>query len=685
VRRFAIAVASVALLLLAAMPALSKPLSVDDLWAMGRVARPHYTPDGKFVVFDVTFYSSESNKGNSDLFMVAADGGEVRQLTQQPGKDRRAAVSPDGSAIAFESDRSGTMQIWLLPIAGGEATQLTHLSTGGSHPLWSSDGEQVLFRSSVFPDCPDDPCNAEMLEKLKNAPTEARLYDGLFYQHWNEWRDDRRSHLFVVPKGGGTPVDLTPYEWDVPTIALGSSGDIAVAPDGGEVCVVVNSNEDPALSIDNNLYLVGTDDVSWTQITSNPANDNRPVYSPDGKHIAYRAMKRPDFEADRYGLMLYNRVDGEAIEIGTALAEQYDRSVGEIVWSPDSKRIYVTCSDAGYNSLFEVAVPSGKVNQLTEKMFVSSVRVSPKGSQLVFLKQSASTPGELFVSKRNATSLRQLTHINDAIIAEIEMNSLEPFHYASADGSPVHGFLLKPPGFDATRKYPLVYLVHGGPQGAWRDSFHWRWNYQMFAAPGYVVSIINPRGSTGYGQQFTDDISTDWGGKVFDDLMAGLDFVVETFDFVDEDRMAAAGGSYGGYMMAWFNGHTDRFQALIDHAGVYDLDSFYGTTEELWFPEWEFAGTPWENPELYRQLSPSTYAADFKTPTLIIHGAQDFRVPLAQGRHYFTALQRQDIPSRLLVFPDEGHWILKPRNAELWWGSVHEWLEQYIGGEVVVP
>jgi dipeptidyl aminopeptidase/acylaminoacyl peptidase len=667
----------------AVMDVQARPITFEDFFGTARISNPQWSPDGRHIAFVVTDYSIEKNKGDSDVYMMSSKGGELQRLTHNEGSDNQPRFSPDDKWLAFTSSRSGKSQIWLLPLAGGEAKQLTTLSTGASSPQWTSDGERIVFRSRVFPECADDDCNADRLKAEEESKVKARVLDELFYVHWNSWRDDRRSHVFIMPISGGAPKDLTPYQYETPTIALGSSHDVAISPDGTELCVAVNTDANAAWSINNDLFLVPAGGGEWQRITDNPANDNHPVYSPDGKYIAYRAMARPGFEADRYRLMLYDRNNAKSIDISGDLADELDRSVASIVWSPDSKRLYVRSADDGYNSIYRVDAKNGKVKKLTSEMNTSSLNVSPDGKRFAFLRQSATMPNELYVSKNDGGDAVNITRINDERLAGVEMNPLEAFYFEGAGGDQVQGWLLKPPGFDPDKKYPFIFLVHGGPQGAWGDTFHYRWNYQMFAAPGYVVAAINPRGSTGFGQEFTDQISGDWGGKVFEDLMKGLDYVLETYPFIDDARMATAGASYGGYMMNWFAGHTDRFKCLVNHDGVYNLASMYGATEELWFPEWELYGTPWSNPDMYKKWSPHEYAAKFgeyKTPMLIVHGALDYRVPLAEGMQAFTAMQRQGVPSRLLVFPDEGHFVLKPQNARLWWETVHGWIAEWTGG-----
>ncbi len=670
-------------------------ITFDQFFSLGRVSDPQISPDGKHVAFVVTWYSKETNDGNSDIYLVPIKslekGASPAQLTNSPGGDSQPRFSPDGRFIAFTSSRSGLSQIWLLPMDGGEAQQLTDLSTGASSPQWMPDGKHIIFRSRVFPDCADDDCNSKRLAEDEDNPVKARIITDLLYRHWDHWRGERRSHIFIVPVDGGTPTDLTPGSFDVPTIALGSGSDVVISPDGKELCVVLNTEPNLAWSTNNDLFLIPLSGISkkssstefqageMTRLTDNLANDNHPVYSPNGRYIAYRAMTRPGFEADQYRLMLYDREKKSFNDIGKELAEKYDRSVRSITWLGDSNKIYVTCQDRGHISVYVIETKNGKVKQLTEKQTIASVSLSPDKKRAVFLKQSATMPYEVFTSNQSFKKIEMLSHINDEILSTIEMNALEDFWFEGAGDAAVHGFLLKPPGFKQGTRYPMIFLVHGGPQGAWEDEFHWRWNYQMFASPGYIVAAINPRGSTGFGQRFTDEISKDWGGKVFEDLMSGLDYVLAKYgNMIDSERIAAAGASYGGYMMNWLEGHTDRFKCLVNHDGVYNLTSMYGTTEELWFPEWDLGKTPWENPEGYAKFSPHRYAKNFKTPMLIIHGQLDYRVPFGEAMQVFTALRRQGVPAKLLYFPDENHFVLKPLNAELWWATVHGWIAEWL-------
>ncbi len=649
-----------------------RPMTPQDLWAMGRVRGSVFSPDGTRVAFTMTWYDVEANRGNSDVWVVPVEGGEAIQMTSSPGTDSSPAWSPDGKWLAFVSTRGGNgPQIYLLPADGGEAKPLINLGGGASGPVWSNDGTKVLFVSEVWPDGDE---SAARLKDLADGPTNARVYDELMYRHWDTWEDGKRSHVFMIDVVTGETRDLTPGPYDTPPISLGGFQDFDLSPDGRELAFVRNTDVPTAVGTGNDIWLVSAAGGEPRQLGDNDANEDSPQYSPDDRYIAYMAMKRPGFEADRTRLVVYDRQSG----VQSWLTEGLDRSVSSFVWAPDSSTLYFLCQDRIYRSLYKVSAGGGEVTQLTRGTYNSSVALSPDGTTLVVARQSNVMPTELFALDTSGSDLRQLTHTNDELLAQLDLSEAETFTFRGARGAEIEGFIIRPPGFDPSKKYPLVYLVHGGPQGAWSDIFHYRWNANMFASPGYVVVAVNPRGSTGYGQQLTDEISEDWGGKVFEDLMKGLDYAIETYPFIDASRMSAAGASYGGYMMNWFEGHTTRFKTLVNHDGVANTVSMYFSTEELWFPEWEFGGTPWDNPRLYRKWNPMEYVKDFKTPMLIVHGAEDYRVPLEQGLEMFTALRRNGIRARLLYFPDEGHWVLRPQNAMVWWKTIYEWLAEYL-------
>lgn len=652
------------------------PLNFDDFIQIKRISDPRISPSGDLIAFVVTQMDREKNSSNIDIWIIPSRGGKPWRLTTSPRSDTHPRWSPDGKKIAFISTRENTPQIWMIDPHGGEASKLSDIPTGASGLIWSPDGKHIAFISSVFPECPDEECNKRMNEEKEKSLVKAEIFDHLLFRHWNSWRKGKRKHLFIISAEGGKAIDVTPGDYDTPPLSLGSSQDYAFAPDGEEICFVRNTDPELKISLgtNNDIFITSTKSGKTEQITNNKANDNSPHYSPDGRFIAYRAMTRAGFEADKYNLILYDREK----QTKTNLTDHLDRSVNEILWSPDSAFLYFTFEEKGRISLARISLQTRRLETILEGYYVRSLCFSPDGNRIVFLKQSLSNPAEVYSFDLKKQKLLPLTDLNGPLLKTIGMNSAEEFWFAGAEGEKIHGFLLKPPLFDSSKTYPLVMLIHGGPQGAWSDNFHYRWNAQMFSSPGYMVAMINFHGSTGYGQAFTDSISGDWGGKPYEDLMKGCDYLLSQYDFIDKDNLAAAGASYGGYMINWIEGHTDRFKCLISHSGVFDLRSMYGSTEELWFPEWEFCGTPWNNHEMYEKWSPSAYAENFRTPCLVIHSQYDFRVPVTQGFQFFTSLQRKKVPSQMLYFPDETHFVQKPQNAELWWKTVHAWLATYL-------
>ncbi len=652
-----------------------KALTFDEFIKIKRVTDPQLSPDGKNLALVITAMSLETNRGNSDIYLVPAAGGTPVPFVFSPAADYFPRWSPDGKHLAFISTRGGSPQVWIIPAGGGEARKLTDFPGGVGSFSWSRSGKFLLLTSSVFPDCPDLEANRKRFEEQENSRVKARIYDHLLFRHWNSWFDGTRSHLFLFPLEGEKPLDLTPGDFDTPPIALGGELDFCLSPDEKEIALVRNIDPELKLGLgtNNDLFLTAPDGKKMEKLTLSRANDIDPRYSPDGRYLAYRAMSRPGFEADKLDLIIYDRQK----KTFSNLTEKLDYSLSELLWAPDSKALYFLCEDKARTSLFRLTLAGGQIEKILEGHFLSSLRISPDGRTIYALKQAINAPNDLYAFDLTTRKLRRLTEVNAELLASLELNAAEDFWFES-EGDRVHGLLLKPPFFDPNQKYPLVMLIHGGPQGAWEDNFHYRWNAQMFAAPGYVVAMVNFHGSTGYGQAFTDSISGDWGGKPYRDIITAVGYLHGTYQFIDKNRLGAAGASYGGYMIDWIAGQTDIFDCLVSHSGVFDLRSEYGATEELWFPEWEYRGTPWTNPEMYQKFSPSYYVRNFKTPTLVIHSANDFRVPLEQGLQFFTSLQRMGVPSRLLYFPDEDHFIQKPLNARLWWKTVLDWLATYL-------
>jgi dipeptidyl aminopeptidase/acylaminoacyl peptidase len=651
------------------LSAQKRAIRFDDFIALKAVGDPQLSPDGRWVAYGVTEYSLKDNRGTGRIWLAELATGQTRRLTEGPGSDRQPRWSPDGTTLAFVSTRQNGPQLWVLSIAGGEARRVTSLADGVSDPLWLPDGKGLIVTSDI-----KWPADQEIDRRNGDYATEARLWTGLLWRHWDDWRAGKRQHLFLVTLAdGGRAKDITPVDHDVPAIATGGDGDVAVAPDGKEIAFAMHGDSTVADNTNVDVYLAGPDGAGTHALTTSRGADNTPRYSPDGRWLAYLSMERPGFEADRVRLVLVGRKDGKT-EAGSVVeaTQGWALSVGSYTWCPDSRCVYAVVEERGRDNLYRIDVPSFHRSVVVGN---SGVNTNPSltsdGKTLVYLHQSNTQPAEVWAAGR------QLTHHTDSGVAALDLKPLEPYGFVGALGDSVFGWILKPPGFDPGRRYPVVYLVHGGPQGAWDDNWHARWNYQMFAARGYVVAAVNFHGSTGYGQKFTDAISQHWGDYPFEDVMKGLD-VVARLPYVDSTRIGAAGASYGGYMVYWIAGHTDRFKVLVDHDGVFNPVSMAGTTEELWFVNWEFGGTPYGNRALYEKWSPLNFVQNWKTPMLIVHSQLDYRVDLSEGYQAFTALKARGVPAKFLYFPDEGHWVLKPRNRRLWWSTLLDWLDQYL-------
>ncbi|HKR00574.1 MAG TPA: S9 family peptidase, partial [Pyrinomonadaceae bacterium] len=525
----------------------------------------------------------------------------------------------------------------------------------------------------------DDACNQKRDKDAEEGKVKARTIDRLLYRHWTAWKDGKRTHVFVVSVDNGDTTDLTPGDWDAPPFSLGGQTDYAFAPDSKKLAFVRNTDKVEAISTNNDVFVLPVTGGEPTRITAtNLGADSSPVFSPDGRYIAYRSQARAGFEADVWKLTLYDRESGKSRVLG----EKFDFQVDSFTFTPDSKKIYFTAGERGLAPVYSISVNGGEVTKVIPDGSNGDVQVSADGRTLVFTRSSAMMPSEIFRANADGSGVTRVTHANDAFLSGFNLNPAESVTWKGAGGTSIHGFVVKPANFTPTKKWPLVVLIHGGPQSAFNDSWGYRWNPQVFASAGYVVFMPNPRGSTGYGQKFVDEISGDWGGKAFVDIMNGVAHVISSNDFIDRNRVGAAGASYGGYMINWIEGHNDdkrfQFKVLVSHDGVFNLTSMYGATEELWFTDWEFKGTPWTNPAMYEKWSPHMFVKNFKTPMLVIHGELDYRVPVGEGLQLFTALQRMNVDSKLLYFPDEGHWVLKPQNSEFWYTTVLDWLGKYL-------
>lgn len=688
-----------------------RAMIIDDLFQFKRVSDPAISPDGKWVVYSVTSIDNVAeNKTRANLWMAPTDdSAPPRQLTTTEKKDRHPRWSPDGKHILFESTRSGESQLWLIDIRGGEARQLTHIATEAATGIWSRDGKRIAFVSAVYPEFSEKPykesneANKKKMEEIKKSPVKAKTFTKLFYRHWDSYVEDKRQHLFVLEleeKDGllqakGDPHDATPGDRDAyPTSTTFSVGDdFTFSPDGKYLIFTAVPAKDEAWSTNYDICRVAIDNQSpnWETLTAkNEAADGAPQFSPDGKQFAYRAQKKPGYEADKWDILVCDcNPDGTLKGNLVNATAKLDLSVGEFIWNIENDGVWLLFLADRQGSTSPVAVhfDGEGWNEVREPSAgvatgsYSSLSASKDGAIWAATVAYMHRPAEVAVGRHPQDVLTfNLSHANDEVLAGLELNRPESVSVPLADGK-MQMWILKPPGFDARKKWPVAYLVHGGPQGAWEDGWSFRWNPQVWAAQGYIVALPNPRGSTGFGQKFTDEITGDWGGKCYDDLMRGVAYL-EKLPYVDSNRFGSAGASFGGYMMNWFAVNTGRFKCLITHCSVWNFDSMYGTTDEVWFDEYEHGGPPWGgNRESYEKHSPHRKAANlakFKTPMLIIHNDNDFRCPIGQGHELFTALQRQGVPSRFVNFPDEGHWVLKPANSEHWHKEVFAWLTRHV-------
>jgi dipeptidyl aminopeptidase/acylaminoacyl peptidase len=652
--------------------------TIDELLKVRRVGDSQVSPRGDLVAFTITDMSVTANKGTTQIYVVPLGGGEVRQLTNDEHSSASPRWSPDGEKLAFISARDGEDQIWTIDVSSGALKKVTSLSTGAGDPVWSPDGNWLAFASDVYPECLSDACNKKRAEEKAQSKVKAHVATRLLYRHWKFWLDGIRSHVFVVSANGGEARDLTPGDYDAPPFSLGGPTDYAFSADSKELAFVSNHDKVEATSTNADVWIVSVRGGTPKNITAaNRGFDGSPQYSPDGRFIAYRSQTTPGFESDRFRLMLYDR------KIGTArsLSESLDSWVDEFAFAPNSQTIYLTAEERGKQPIYSVSVTGGPVRKVVSDGFNSEPHVTKDGSTLVFSRSSMTTPNEVYRANIDGSGVTELSKANDAFISSFNLKSAEEVTWTGALGRKVAGWIIKPANFNPRKKWPLVVLIHGGPQGAWNDNWGYRWNPQVWANNGYVVFTPNPRGSTGYGQQFVNEISGDWGGKVFTDISNGV-AMVSAFPYVDKNRIGAAGASYGGYMIDWIEGHNNdprfHYKVLVSHDGVYNLTSMTGVTEELWFTDWEFKGTPWTNPAMYDRWSPHKFVQNFKTPILIITNALDYRVPEGEGMQLFTAVQRMGVESKLLDFPDEGHWVLKPANSQFWHNTVLDWMDKHL-------
>lgn len=658
-----------------------RAFDAEDLVRLARVSDPRLSPDGRLVAYTLRETDIANDRGVTSLWLVPADGATApMRLTATGSSASSPRWSPDGRAVYFLADRSGSRQVWRLPLAGGEARQVTELPVAVNAFVVSPQGDRIALSLDVFTDCESLDCTRSRLAEREQAKARGVLHERLFVRHWDRWKDGRRGQLFVaeLDRDGraGEPRWLSRgMDADIPTRPFGDDGELAFSPDGARLVFVARlAPEDEPWSTNTDLWEVDLagQDAPRNLTADNLATDTTPRFSPDGRYLAWLAMERPGFEADRYRILLRDLRDGSTREV----APDWDRSAHGLVFSPDGRTLYTWSDDLGHRRLFAVDLRSGRAAAISGDGSVGGFDAGRGG--VVFSRDHLASPAQLFRAGPRGGGERQLTNHNATELAELAFGAYEQFSFAGAGGRTVYGWVVKPAGFEEGRRYPVAFIVHGGPQGSMGNGFHYRWNPQTYAGQGYAVVFIDFHGSTGYGQDFTDAISGDWGGKPLEDLQKGWAAALARYPFLDGGRACALGASYGGYMINWIAGAwPDGFACLVNHCGVFDNRSMYYTTEELWFPEWEMGGPQFEHPEGYERHNPVNLVENWRTPMLVVHGANDFRVPLGQGLAAFTALQRRGIPSQFLYFPDENHWVLKPANSVQWHRTVEAWLGRW--------
>jgi dipeptidyl aminopeptidase/acylaminoacyl peptidase len=688
-------------------------MTFEDMMQMKRLGETAVSSDGRWLAYSVTTVNLEQNTKTAELYIQFVGGGDSKPLpVAQPG-DHGPQFSPDSKHILFLSGRSGSEQVWVADFNSSDGTasnpkKLTSISTEADNAIWSPDSHSVVFTSNVYPDCPPitatdaatgDKCNVDRDAALASNKVKAQIFTHLLYRHWDHYTGSKRSHLFLASVESGSPRDLTPNDpRDVPPFSLEGGGcGCAFSPDSKELAFTENLDEEPATSVNADIFTLDLSDPAAKpqKVSTSPGGDFNPAYSPDGSYLAWRSQARAGYESDRFRLVNYDRKTRKTKDLLPAILDNW---VEEFAWAPDSKSILFTEDKRGetpifitnLNGVFHEFAYKGDFSDLHpvdggKALLVTSVQVQQPAEiiRIEYTWYTKAVPGYDLVSNDLSAKMYPISHLNDALLAQLDLPAMESFWFSATDHTDVKGFLIKPPEFEPAKKYPLKFLIHGGPQGAWGDSWSYRWNAELFAANGYVVVMIDPRGSTGFGQTFVDGVNGDWGGKPYTDLMTGLDYVEQHYPFIDRTRECALGASYGGYMANWILGHTNRFKCIVSHDGMFNPESAYGSTEELWFNEWEFKGKPWdyygkpdaENP--FRKWSPALSAKNFKTPTLVIHGQLDYRLDVSEGFQLFTTLQRLKVPSKMLYFPDEGHWVLKPQNSRLWYKTVNDWVDQW--------
>jgi len=653
-----------------------RPITLEDLWMVKRVGAPSLSPDGRWAVAAVTTYSMDDNRGSADLWLLATDNSSQRRLTTHAASDSAPQWSPDGKHIAFLSRRDGDSesQIYLISPQGGEARRLTRVSTGASAIKWFPDGSRIAFISQVWPDLRTDAEQSARLREQRDAKVKAVATELTMYRYWDHWiADGRVPHLFTADVASGALTDLFSGTELKLQMTDASAGDYDISPDAREVAFATDLAKDPGFDPNLDVVILPLESRQWQNITSdNPALDAAPRYSPDGKWIAYGRQSTPRFEADGTRVALFERATGGK----RVLTESWDRDAGAADWAPDSQWLYFTAEDRARVSIWRLPVAGGEPKPLVEGGTNSAVTLSADGRTLAFVHTTMGDPPAIFAASADGSTARKIESFNDALAATWKLGEVKEVYFPGWNGEQVHMWVIFPPDFDPTKKWPLLQVVHGGPHGAWGDLFHFRWNMHLFASRGHVVAAVNFHGSTGWGQKFTDSITGQFGTKELADVEAATDSLIAA-GYIDPERLAAAGGSFGGFMVAYMNGHTQRYKAYVCHAGVYDYPFQQTASDSVRSRDRALGGWFWENKDIEKQ-SARAATASMQTPTLVVHGELDYRVPIAHAFAYYAALRMKGVPTRLLYFPDENHWVLKPQNSRLWHKEFFAWIEKYV-------
>jgi len=650
------------------------PFTFNDMIAMQRVGGIAVSPDGSQVAVVASKYSLDTNRGNSDIYLINTVSNKARRLTNNEAADFNPVFSKDGKVLYFLSSRTGLVQIFALSMSGGEPEQITDFPVSIGNLKLSPKGTFFSFTAEVYPDTSNLSEIARRDKESAKSKCSAKVYTELFVRHWDKWENGKWDHVFYMPVIGGPAVDIMlGLDGNCPSEPFGGPEEYNWSPDEKTIAFTTKLGRDRAWTTNFDVYAYDMETGTRKNLTgANQAWDSSPLYSPDGQYLYYLAMQIPGYESDRFRLMRRNLKTDKIVN----LTEKFEYSPSGMILSDDGTEIYFAADKEAHIRIFKMDTTSQIITELVSSHTNSNLVLN--GNRLYFTQNSLIAPTEVYRYNLKTLDTTKISHFNDKRVKNIDFSEPGEFWFTNRDNIRVHGWILMPTNFKEGQKYPLAFYIHGGPQGSWEDNFHYRWNLQILPAQGYVVVAIDFRGSTGYGDKFREAIEKHWGDRPFHDLMDGLNYVLDNYKFVDKDRMGALGASFGGFMINWIAGNApDTFNCLINHDGDFDQYSSYYNTEELWFPEYEFGGTPFQNPELYDKWSPSRYVKNWKTPMLVIHGGHDYRVNLSEGLSTFNALQREGIPSKLIVFPDESHWVLQPVNSQFWHQSVIDWMNRW--------